>query len=146
MNIRPLTPADALAASQHRYPDLPADHPAVAAYAAWLPGALERGLYLGWVAEQGGSVVAGAGLMLLEWRPPKDDPAPLRGRVVNVWTHPDWRRRGLARKLVTQALDAAEAQGIRVVSLSATEMSRPLYESLGFEAYPAEMLRRNRSS
>ncbi|WP_051792453.1 GNAT family N-acetyltransferase [Amycolatopsis jejuensis] len=38
-------------------------------------------------------------------------------------------RRGLARRVMAHALDAA---GDAVVSLHATEIGRPLYESMGF--------------
>jgi len=51
-----------------------------------------------------------------------------------VLTKPEYRSRGFARALVTQALEAADSQGIRTVKLDATEYGRPLYESVGFEA------------
>ena len=140
--IRPAQPGDAHSVACHRYPDLAASSEAAQLYTAWLPGAMGRGIYLGWLAERGGEVVAGAGLTPLEWGPTKDDLQPWRGRIVNVWTHPEWRRRGLARQLVGAALAEAEARGIRTISLGATEMSRPLYGALGFCDYGAEMLRR----
>ncbi|MFC6590939.1 GNAT family N-acetyltransferase [Deinococcus lacus] len=140
--IRLAQPGDAQRIAAHRYPDLPEASEAAQLYAAWLPGAMGRGIYLGWLTERDGEVVAGAGLTLLEWGPTKDDPQPWRGRVVNVWTHPAHRRRGLAHQLVGAALAEAEARGIHTVSLGATEMSRPLYEALGFRSYGAEMLRR----
>ncbi|RTR29873.1 GNAT family N-acetyltransferase [Deinococcus radiophilus] len=142
--VRRASPADARVIAAHRLPELPLDDADVLAYADWLPGAMRRGLYLGWVAEAEGAVVAGAGLTLLEWGPTRGDPQPWRGRVVNVWTHPDWRRQGAARQLVGLALQAAGERGIRVVGLAATDLSRPLYASLGFEPCGAELLRRSR--
>lgn len=49
-----------------------------------------------------------------------------------VLTHPDYRRRGFARRLVQCALSIAEEKGVRSVKLDATEQGSPLYESLGF--------------
>jgi RimJ/RimL family protein N-acetyltransferase len=50
-----------------------------------------------------------------------------------VLTHPAYRRRGFARRLVEHALGIAmEKKKIRTVKLDATEQGRPLYESLGF--------------
>lgn len=47
--------------------------------------------------------------------------------------HPDWRRQGIGRALMVQALDYLEQRRIETIKLDATEMGRPLYASLGFE-------------
>lgn len=138
--MRPATPADAEAIALHRYPEQ-ADAGERPVYAAWVAGALERGVYLGWLAEDGEEVVAGAGLTLLEWGPSRGDPRPWRGRVVNVWTRPDQRRRGLARALVALCLEAARERGVSRVSLGTTPQARALYENLGFAASGTEMTR-----
>ena len=49
-----------------------------------------------------------------------------------VLTSLDYRRQGLARKLIEDALAFAERHGIRTLKLDATDEGRPLYESLGF--------------
>ncbi|GAA5532352.1 GNAT family N-acetyltransferase [Deinococcus aluminii] len=137
--IRPARPADAPLIALHRYP-AGADAADRPVYAAWVAEALERGVYLGFLAvADGGEVVAGAGLILLEWGPTRGDPQPYRARVVNVWTHPDFRRRGLARELVTRCLQAARERGISRVSLGTSEMGRALYEGLGFQASGTEL-------
>jgi len=138
--IRPTAPADAEVIAFHRYPgDTDAGERPL--YAAWVATALQRGTYLGFLTvTDGGEVVSGAGLALLEWGPTRGDPQPWRARVVNVWTHPDWRRRGLARELVTHCLDAARAQGITRLSLGTSELGRALYEALGFRPSETEMV------
>jgi GNAT superfamily N-acetyltransferase len=50
-----------------------------------------------------------------------------------VLTHPQYRRRGYAQKLLGAALDLAEGRGIRSVKLDATELGRCLYLKFGFE-------------
>jgi ribosomal protein S18 acetylase RimI-like enzyme len=75
--------------------------------------AIRRGLYLGFLALDGEKVIVGAGLTLLEWGPTRGDPQPWRGRIVNVWTHPDSWRRGLARELVGCCTDAARSPQVR---------------------------------
>lgn len=54
--------------------------------------------------------------------------------IYAVGTSPQWRRKGLARTLMTQVLADARQQGARTATLQATRMGRQLYESLGFEA------------
>src|SRR5688572_32375883 len=59
-----------------------------------------------------------------------------------VYVHPDWRGRGVARAIVTRALeDAAALPGIRKVLLGVNAANQPavaLYESLGFVQYAYE--------
>lgn len=59
------------------------------------------------------------------------------GTVMNVYTRPEYRHKGLARKLMTLLVDDAKAMGISVVDLKATEAGYPLYRSVGFEERPA---------
>ena len=49
-----------------------------------------------------------------------------------VLTRPEYRRQGLARRLMKDAIAKAELDGIRTLKLDATDEGRPLYESLGF--------------
>lgn len=56
------------------------------------------------------------------------------GWIGMVLTHPDFRRRGLARELVTQLMERTEQLGVQTVKLDATDGGRSLYESLGFRA------------
>ena len=49
-----------------------------------------------------------------------------------VLTRPEYRRQGLARRLMEDAIVAAEHRGIRTLKLDATDEGRPLYEALGF--------------
>lgn len=49
-----------------------------------------------------------------------------------VLTRPEYRRQGLARQLMEDAMATAERSGVRTLKLDATDEGRPLYESLGF--------------
>lgn len=65
---------------------------------------------------------------------------PYRSRLAwigMVLTHPEFRRRGLARALLAQAIEQSDRHGIATVKLDATEEGRPLYESLGFRSEQA---------
>ena len=56
------------------------------------------------------------------------------GSIVDVAVHPDYRRRGIAKALITSAVNSAE--GLYTVFLEVRESNVPavrLYESLGFE-------------
>ncbi|MBS1822328.1 MAG: GNAT family N-acetyltransferase [Acidobacteria bacterium] len=78
--------------------------------------------------EDGGMVVATATLI------PFGEQLAWIGMVL---THPEYRRRGLARLLVEDAIADAECLGIQTIKLDATSEGLPLYESLGFEVEQA---------
>lgn len=99
----------------------------------FLREAIPRGAYRGWLAETSDDrVVAGAGVAILAWPGSPDDPAPRRAWVQNVYTEPEYRRFGLARKLVAAAVEWCRQNGFVNVSLHASSFGRPLYEELGF--------------
>ena len=104
------------------------------AYARWLKPKLRSGEYRGWFAvTPDGEAVAGAGLWIMEWPPVPSDHSSRRGYIANVYTHPSHRRRGLARRLMKDALACCRKHGIKTVVLHASDQGMPLYETLGFE-------------
>jgi ribosomal protein S18 acetylase RimI-like enzyme len=109
------------------------------ATASYLSGALPRGVYLAWVAEdiETRAIVGGAGVQL---RPILPRPRPgsndlelgPEAIVLNVYVEPAWRRRGVADALMRTLLDRLAERGIRRVVLHASDEGRALYERLGF--------------
>jgi len=110
------------------------------ASASALAELLRDGAYVGWLAiDHGRRVIAGAGVHIKHQLPrisPDGShvevaPVPL---VVNVYTEPEWRRRGIARALMQTLMAWAVDRGFDRVVLHASDDGRPLYESLGFAA------------
>ena len=95
---------------------------------------LRDGTYLGFFAvDAGGRVIAGGGVLLLVYQPHPKDPRPRRPFVVNMYTEPEQRRRGLARRLLKAMIEWARREGYPSLFLHASAEGRPLYEELGFE-------------
>ncbi len=55
-----------------------------------------------------------------------------RAHLMNVYTNKDYRRQGIAQKIIGQLIDEAKQKGVTEISLDATESGMPLYESCGF--------------
>lgn len=121
---------------------------------AYLADAMPSGEYRGWLAELRAAparVVAGCGVHVRNIPPfpldAVDGQTPIAaGRqayIVNVFTDPPFRRQGLARQLMTTVLEWAEAYGFDSVALHATDVGRPLYESLGFVTSNEMRLKQN---
>jgi GNAT superfamily N-acetyltransferase len=103
-------------------------------FVPWVKTRLADGEYLAWFAiAPDGSIAAGLGLWLMDWPPHMVGPGARRGNILNVYTQPEHRRRGLARMLMQTALEWCRANGIRAVILHASPEGRTLYESLGFQ-------------
>ena len=112
----------------------------VEAARAYVTQAITDGRYVGWVAErdaESGEIVGGAGLQLRELLPrPNTAREQLvrgpQGLVVNVYTEPAWRRRGVADALMRELLRWCRGNGIESIVLHASGEGRPLYQKLGF--------------
>jgi GNAT superfamily N-acetyltransferase len=105
---------------------------------AALGALLRERSYIGWLAvAENDRVLAGAGAHIQAQLPRISHdgvavtaaPVPL---VVNVYTEPDVRGRGIARALMNTLLEWAAGQGHDRVALHASDAGRPLYHSLGF--------------
>jgi GNAT superfamily N-acetyltransferase len=107
--------------------------------------AMRRDQYVGWLAvpaERPQIVVAGAGVQRRQVLP--HPVAQERGKVriaagrhaivLNVYTEPAWRRRGLGELVMREVLAWARAERLDRLVLHASEAGRPLYERLGFVA------------
>jgi GNAT superfamily N-acetyltransferase len=100
---------------------------------AYLRAAMASGAYTAWMAETAeGRVIGGAGVAISPWPGSPDDPSGRRALVLNVYTEPEFRRRGIARRIMETAIAWCREQGLGSVSLHASDVGRTLYESLGF--------------
>ncbi len=109
--------------------------------------------YVGWLASpksQPNKIVAGAGVQLREVPPhPLSDANGeiniVSGRqavIQNVYTEPEWRRRGVAALLTKRIIDWTREEGIDSLVLHGSDDGRAVYERLGFIA-TTEMRLRN---
>ncbi|HEX2817083.1 MAG TPA: GNAT family N-acetyltransferase [Phenylobacterium sp.] len=62
------------------------------------------------------------------------DPSTDAARVRAMYTHPDFARRGVGRRILELCEAAAGAEGFTRLELMGTMSGRPLYESYGFVA------------
>ena len=117
------------------------EEPLRRASAAYFASAIPGGEYVGWIASsnEGSMPIAGAGVQLRSLLPRPTAPGDglLLGReglVLNVYTDPAWRGRGVARHLMDQIIEWAASAGVVRLVLHASPAGRPLYEKIGFVA------------
>jgi GNAT superfamily N-acetyltransferase len=100
---------------------------------------LDSGDYVGWLAtpaDQPEMVVGGAGVQLQPILPRPVNASTvgegLQGTVVNVFTEPQWRRRGIAGLLMKEIITWSKDEHLDRLLLHASDEGRSVYERLGF--------------
>lgn len=113
-------------------------------YHRWVRREMAAGRYLAFVVETADGRPAGSGAV---WLVPTQ-PRPGRlGRttrlpyILSMFTEPEFRRRGVAARIVRAQVRWATERGYPRIFLHASPMGRPVYARLGFE--PGNEMRRD---
>lgn len=83
--------------------------------------------------------VGAGGVSFFQIMPTYHNPSGKKAYIMNMYTHPDYRRKGIAYKTLDKLICDAKCNGITSISLEATAMGRPLYEKYGFVKMNDEM-------
>lgn len=83
--------------------------------------------------------VGAGGVSFYQVMPTYHNPSGCKAYIMNMYTHPDYRRRKIAYKMLDMLVSEAKNKNITAISLEATEMGRPLYEKYGFVQMKNEM-------
>ena len=98
----------------------------------YLSRALYDGSFRGWLALSGQRFVGGGAVVISPWPSHPYDLECRRATILNVYVDPEFRRRGIARRLMRTMIDWCRLQKFAAVYLHASKDGRHLYESLGF--------------
>ncbi len=71
--------------------------------------------------------------------PTYHNPSGNKAYIMNMYTKPEYRRKGIAIKILDILVKESNNKGITAISLEATDMGRPLYEKYGFVKMNNEM-------
>jgi GNAT superfamily N-acetyltransferase len=99
----------------------------------YLLEAMTDGSFRAWMACMGDRIVGGGAIVIARWPSHPNDLQCRRATILNVYTHREFRRRGVARRLMQAMIAWCKKEGFTFVTLHASKHGRPLYESLGFE-------------
>jgi GNAT superfamily N-acetyltransferase len=113
----------------------------VATSAAYLSEALPAGSFRAWLAVSGERIVGGGAIVISPWPSHPYDGQSRRATILNVYTYPKHRKKGIGRQLMLTMIDWCRREDFAFVSLHASKDGRHLYESLGFE--PTNEMRLN---
>ncbi|MFZ0277420.1 MAG: GNAT family N-acetyltransferase [Candidatus Sulfotelmatobacter sp.] len=101
--------------------------------AGYLSKSLDDGSFRACLASVGNRVAAGGAIIISPWPAHPYDLECRRATILNVYTYPEYRRRGVARRLMQTMIDWCKREDFARVTLHASKDGRSVYEALGFE-------------
>lgn len=101
--------------------------------------ALPNGDHTAYLIFDNEKFVGCGGISFFRVMPTCHNPTGYKAYLMNIYTIPEYRRRGIAYKTLDLLVNAAKDKGITHITLEATDMGRPMYEKYGFVKMNDEM-------
>ena len=101
--------------------------------------ALKDGSHTAWLVFDGSEFIGSGGISYYNVMPTYHNPTGKKAYIMNMYTVPSHRRKGIATKMLDLLVQDARERDITAISLEATEMGKPLYEKYGFVPMISEM-------
>ncbi len=93
---------------------------------------MSDGTFVSWLAMDGEKIVGTSGMSFVEKPPYFSCPSGKIGLLSSMFTDPDYRRKGIARELLSRVVEEARKNGCGVVQITASDMGVLLYSDFGF--------------
>ena len=90
------------------------------------------GTFISWLAMDGEKIVGTSGMSFVEKPPYFGCPSGKMGLLSSRFTDPNYRRRGIARDLLSRVVEEARKYGCGTVQITASDMGVLLYADFGF--------------
>ena len=101
--------------------------------------ALCDGTHIAYLVFDESCFVGAGGVSFFQVMPTYHNPSGNKEYIMNMYTKPEYRRKGIAYKTLDMLVKEAKTRGITAISLEATDAGRPLYEKYGFVKMMDEM-------
>ena len=123
-----------------QYPDQSVDDAQLrATLTLYFRDKLMSGAFHAWLAQKEGHIIGTSGLVFFDRPPSISSPSGRDAYVMNMFTLPSHRGRGVASALLKATLSFVETTSASRVFLHATPQGRSLYERFGFVPGHEEM-------
>ncbi len=99
---------------------------------------MQEGSFFALLAEHEGSAVSYGGMVLKKIPGDLNQSSYLEGDILNMYTLPEFRRKGISSQILKQLMEEAKTMGVSKVALHCSKDGEPLYRKFGFEdpVYP----------
>ncbi|MBP3755515.1 MAG: GNAT family N-acetyltransferase [Lachnospiraceae bacterium] len=93
---------------------------------------MSDGTFVSWLAMDGDIIVGTSGMSMVEKPPYFSCPSGKIGLLSSMFTDPDYRRKGIAKELLSRVVEEAKNYGCGCVQITASDMGVLLYTDFGF--------------
>ena len=93
---------------------------------------MEDGTFVSWLAFDGEQIIGTSGMSFVEKPPYFGCPSGKLGLLSSMFTNPNYRRKGIARELLSRVVEEARKYGCGTVQITASDMGVKLYTDFGF--------------
>lgn len=90
------------------------------------------GTFVSWLALDGNKIIGTSGMSFVEKPPYFGCPSGKIGLLSSMYTNPDYRRKGIAKELLTRVVNDAKEYGCGSIQITASDMGIKLYRDFGF--------------
>ena len=90
------------------------------------------GTFVSWLAVEGETIIGTSGMSFVEKPPYFGCPSGKMGLLSSMFTNPDYRRKGIAKELLSRVINDARAYGCGTIQITASDMGVKLYTDFGF--------------
>ena len=90
------------------------------------------GTFVSWLALDGEKIIGTSGMSFVEKPPYFGCPSGKMGLLSSMFTDSDYRRKGIAKELLSRVINEAKEYGCGTVQITASDMGVNLYRSYGF--------------
>ena len=90
------------------------------------------GTFVSWIALDGNTMIGTSGMSFVEKPPYFGCPSGKIGLLSSMYTDPDYRRKGIAKELLSRVIKDAKEYGCGTIQITASEMGVKLYTDFGF--------------
>ena len=91
------------------------------------------GTFVSWLAMDGDKIIGTSGMSFVEKPPYFGCPSGRIGLLSSMFTNPDYRRKGIAKELLSRVINEAKEFGCGTVQITASDMGVKLYTDFGFQ-------------
>ena len=88
--------------------------------------------FVSWLAMDGEKIIGTSGMSFVEKPPYFGCPSGRIGLLSSMYTDPEYRRKGIAKELLSRVIEEARAYGCGTVQITASDMGVKLYTAYGF--------------
>lgn len=93
---------------------------------------MKDGTFISWIALDNEKIIGTSGMSIVEKPPYFGCPTGKIGLLSSMFTDLSYRRKGIAKELLSRVIDEAREQGCGTVQITASDLGVLLYSDFGF--------------